>query len=155
LARFGLGSRTLVGVPFVCVLVVLAVIDLETRFLPNRIVLPAAFVALVAQIALFPDRTFEWIAAGLGGALLLFIPALVSPGALGMRDVKLMLLLGIVLGRTIGFALFVASVVGFFVALFVLAREGRGALKRVISFGPVLAAGGVVALLVGEDRPVL
>lgn len=141
--------------PFVCVLVILAVIDLETRFLPNRIVLPATLVALVAQVALFPDRTLEWIAAGLGGALLLFIPALVSPGALGMGDVKLMLLLGIVLGRTIGFALFVASIVGLFVALFVLAREGRGALKRVIPFGPILAAGGVVALLVGEDRPVL
>lgn len=62
MARFGLSARSLVGVPFVCVLVVLAVIDLETRLLPSRIVLPGAVFALFAQIALFPDRTLEWIA---------------------------------------------------------------------------------------------
>jgi leader peptidase (prepilin peptidase) / N-methyltransferase len=154
-ARFGLGARSLVGVPFICVLITLSVIDLETRLLPNRIVLPAAVAALLAQIALFPDRLLESIVASVGGALLLFIPALVSPGALGMGDVKLVLLLGAVLGRAIGFSFFVASFVGLAVALVLLSREGRGALKSSIPFGPALAAGGIVALLVGDDRPVL
>jgi prepilin signal peptidase PulO-like enzyme (type II secretory pathway) len=155
LARFGLSARSLVGVPFVCVLAALAAIDLETRLLPNRIVLPAAAVFLLAQIALFPDQALEWVVAGLGAALVFLVPALISPRTFGMGDVKVLLLLGFVLGRAIGFAIFVASFVGLLFALAVLRREGRGALKSTIPFGPALAMGGIVALLVDEDRPVL
>ncbi len=155
LARFGLSARSLVGIPFVWVLAALAAIDLETRLLPNRIVLPAAVILLLTQIALFPGQSLEWVVSGIGGALLLLIPALISPRSLGMGDVKLVLLLGVVLGRAVGFALFVASFVGLVVALAVLARDGRTALKSTIPFGPALAVGGIVALLVDEDRPVL
>lgn len=87
--------------------------------------------------------------------MLLFIPALVSPGALGMGDVKPVLQLGFVLGSAVGFACFVASLVGLVAALLVLAHEGRATLRSTIPFGPALAVGGIVALLVGEDRPVL
>jgi leader peptidase (prepilin peptidase)/N-methyltransferase len=155
LARFGLSARSVVGVPFVCVLAALAAIDLETRLLPNRIVLPATIVFLLAQIALFPDQALEWVIAGLGAGLVFLVPALISPRSFGMGDVKVMLLLGVVLGRAVGFAVFVASFVGLCFALAALSREGRGALKSTIPFGPALAAGGIVALLVGEDRPVL
>jgi prepilin signal peptidase PulO-like enzyme (type II secretory pathway) len=155
LARFGLSARSLVGVPFICVLAALAAIDLETRLLPNRIVLPATVVFLLAQIALFPDQALEWVIAGLGAGLVFLIPALISPRAFGMGDVKVLVLLGVVLGRAVGFAVFVASFVGLLFALAALRREGRGALKSTIPFGPALAVGGIVALLVDEDRPVL
>ena len=54
------------------VLVALAVIDIRTRRLPNRVVLPAAVVVLAAQMAIAPDRALEWVAAALGAFALLF-----------------------------------------------------------------------------------
>jgi len=56
---------------FGLVLAVLAVIDFRTRRLPNRIVLPAAAVVLVAQIAIVLGAALGWaIAAALAIGLL-------------------------------------------------------------------------------------
>lgn len=51
------------------VLVWLAAIDIRSRILPDRIVLPATAVTLVAQAALAPDRMAEWLLAAFGASL--------------------------------------------------------------------------------------
>ena len=130
------------------VLVWLAAIDIRSRILPDRIVLPATAVTLVAQAALAPDRMAEWLLAAFGASLFLFIPALLRPGALGLGDVKLALLLGAALGRGVVTALTVGLLAAAgFAALLVLV-QGRVALKSTMPLGPFLAFGGIVALLV-------
>ena len=52
---FGLSGEAFVASFFCVVLVVLSAIDLTHRIVPNRIVLPAALVVLVAQTALEPS----------------------------------------------------------------------------------------------------
>lgn len=146
-AHFGLDERALVGVLFVSVLAVLAAIDIERRVLPNRIVLPSFAVVLVLQLALFPDRAFEWIAASLAVALVLLIAALMKPGGLGYGDVKLGLLLGAALGEKVVVGLVVAVFAIWPVAVYLYARHGRAAGKIALPFGPFLALGAVVALL--------
>jgi hypothetical protein len=47
------------------------------------IVLPAIVVVLIAQIALFPDRTLEWLLASFGAALFFFVPLLIYPAGWG------------------------------------------------------------------------
>src|SRR5262249_29440602 len=47
--RFGLSAYAAIGAGFCIVLVAISAIDLEHRIVPNRIVVPAAVVALVAQ----------------------------------------------------------------------------------------------------------
>ena len=84
-------------------LVAISATDLERRIIPNRIVLPAAVVLLAAQTVL--DPSVEWAAAGLGAAAFFLLAALAYPGGMGMGDVKLALLLGVVLGRTVPVAL--------------------------------------------------
>ena len=54
-------------------------IDVERRILPDLIVLPATVIVLAANIALFPDRTLEWVLASLGAALFLFVALLAYP----------------------------------------------------------------------------
>lgn len=146
-AHFGLDERALVGVLFVSALAVLAAIDIERRVLPNRIVLPSFAVVLVLQLALFPDRAFEWIAASLAVALVLLIAALMKPGGLGYGDVKLGLLLGAALGEKVVVGLVVAVFAIWPVAVYLYARHGRAAGKIALPFGPFLALGAVVALL--------
>ena len=147
--RFGFGGRALIGAVFATVLVVLSAIDLDRRLIPNAIVLPATVLVLIAQIAVFPDRTLEWVLASLGAALFFFVPLLVFPTGMGMGDVKLAALLGAALGKTVVGALLAALLAGAAVSIFLLVREGMSARKKAIAYGPFLAFGGVLALLIG------
>ena len=131
------------------VLVVLAATDLQERLIPNRIVLPAAALVLVAELAFYSDRAAEWILSALGAALFLFIPAVIKRGAIGMGDVKLALLLG----ASLGFAVLPALTLGFLAmvpfALYMLVREGAAARKKYLPLGPFLAFGTIFVLLAG------
>jgi leader peptidase (prepilin peptidase)/N-methyltransferase len=148
-ARFGLSGRALVAAFFVTVLVVLSAVDLDCRLIPNVIVVPALGICLAAQIALYPHRTLEWILAALFAALALFVPLLFVPTGMGMGDVKLAALLGAVLGKAVVVALFVGVFAGGLYAVGLLIREGASARKKTIAYGPFLAFGGIVVLLVG------
>lgn len=145
--RFGFTSDLLVALFVIGVLGVLSVIDIEQRRLPNEIVLPAAAAILLAQIALSPDRAWEWIAASLGAGLLFLVLALISPSGLGMGDVKLAMLLGAALGGSVVAALFVGTMAAAAYALVLIVRNGAHARRRTFPLGPFLAAGAVFALL--------
>jgi leader peptidase (prepilin peptidase)/N-methyltransferase len=146
----GLSSEAFVAAFFVAVLVALSAIDAEHRILPDKIVLPATVVVLAAQIALMPDRTPEWVLGALGASLFLFVALLAYPKGMGMGDVKLCLLLGAMLGKTVVVALMVGMMAALVPAVFLLARHGAAARKMGIPFGPFLALGAVVALFWGE-----
>src|SRR5215207_7295427 len=96
---FGLTGQMVVSAFFCAVLVAVSAIDLTHRIIPNRIVLPAFAVVLVAQTLLEPSP--EWALAALGAAGFLFLAVLSYPAGMGMGDVKLALLMGAALGKTV------------------------------------------------------
>lgn len=148
IARFGLTAHGLVAVLLCCVLVAVTVTDLERRVIPNRIVLPAAAVVLAVQTMV--DRSPEWAFAAFAASLFLLLAALAYPGGMGMGDVKLALLLGAALGRTVAVGLMIGFVAALVPAVVLLARHGPAARKMAVPFGPFLALGGVVALFAGH-----
>ena len=133
---------------FCVVLVVLSAIDLELRILPDRIVLPATVVVLLAQEIRRPS--LEWPLAGLAAALFLFVAAVIYPRGMGMGDVKLMLLVGAMLGRTVAVALMIGLLSAIVPSAVLFARHGRAARSMKIPLGPFLAVGAVVALFAGH-----
>jgi leader peptidase (prepilin peptidase)/N-methyltransferase len=147
--RFGVSGHALVGTIFAAALVLLTAIDLDRRLIPNVIVLPALAIVLILQIAFYPDRTLEWVLAALAAALFFFVPMLVYPAGMGMGDVKLAALLGAALGKSVAAAIFAGLLAVAAVALIVLAREGLGARKKAIAFGPFLAFGGLLVFFLG------
>ena len=150
-AAFGRPYVAAVLALFFAVMLAVAVIDLRLRIIPNRIVYPglAGFAVLILAGVAFGQH-LDLVRAAVGflgfGAGLLAL-ALVS-GGMGMGDVKLGALIGMVLG-SLGLAyVAVAAALAFFVggmlalgALIVL-RVDR---KQAIPFGPSLAAGAVLA----------
>ena len=130
------------------VLVVLAATDLERRVIPNRVVLPAAAVLLVTRVAVSPSRTPEFVLAALGAALAFLVPNLINGSAIGMGDVKLAMLLGAGLGWGVFAAITVSLVSMFPFAVGTLIRGGRAARKTALPFGPFLALGALVILIV-------
>ena len=146
--RFGLHLETLVASFFCLALVAVSATDLEHRIIPNRIVIPAAAVVLVAQTALRPSP--EWAIGAFGASGALFLMALAYPAGMGMGDVKLALLLGAMLGRTVPVAILLGMVVALVPAFVLIARHGTKARKMAIPLGPFLAVGAVVALFAGH-----
>jgi leader peptidase (prepilin peptidase) / N-methyltransferase len=147
--RFGATGHALVGAILAAVLVLLTAIDLDRRLLPDVIVLPTLAVVLILQIAFYPHHTLEWVLAALGAALFFFIPMLVYPAGMGMGDVKLAALLGAALGKSVAAAIGVALLAGGVFALVVLAREGLGARRKAMPFGPFLALGALLVFFLG------
>ena len=146
--KFGLTWDAAVAVLFCCTLVTISATDIERFIIPNKIVLPATAIVLVAQSVLHPS--IEWLAAALGASLFLLLAALAYPAGMGMGDVKLALLLGAGLGRTVPVALMVGMVSALIPSAFLLVRHGAAARKMRIPFGPFLAIGGVVGLFAGN-----
>lgn len=146
--KFGLHAEALVAAFFCLALVAVSATDLEHRIIPNRIVLPAAAVVLVAQTAVNPSP--EWAIAAAGAFTFMLVLALIYPAGMGMGDVKLALLLGAMLGRTVPVALMVGVVSAMVPAVVLIARHGSAARKMGVPFGPFLALGALVALFAGH-----
>jgi leader peptidase (prepilin peptidase)/N-methyltransferase len=147
--KFGFSWDALIASVFCAALVTVSATDIERRIIPNRIVLPAAALVLVANTVVHPS--FEWIVAGLGASAFLFVAALAYPAGMGMGDVKLALLLGVGLGRTVPIAMMIGMLSALVPAAVLLVKHGSAARKMAIPFGPFLAFGGVVALFVGDS----
>lgn len=139
-------SRALVAAFVAAALVVLSAIDIQRGIIPNRIVLPATAIVLVAQIALFPGRALEWLLAAFLAALFLLIPQLFGRAWMGMGDVKLALLLGAALGWGVADAILMAFLFAVPVGLLLLIRGGMAARKTMIPFGPFLSLGALIVL---------
>jgi len=146
---FGLTADALVAAFFCAVLVAVSAIDIEHRIIPNRIVLPATVLVLAANTALHPSP--RWALGALGASGFLFAAALAYPAGMGMGDVKLALLMGAALGKTVAVGLMIGMLAAMIPGLYLMARHGSKARKMGIPFGPFLAIGSVVALFWGAD----
>jgi leader peptidase (prepilin peptidase)/N-methyltransferase len=145
--KFGPTGTAAVAAFFCLALVAVSATDLEHRIIPNRIVVPAAVLVLAANTALHPSP--RWTIAALGASGFLFAAALAYPAGMGMGDVKLALLMGAALGKTVPVAMMIGMASAIVPGVVLLARHGKAARKMGVPFGPFLALGSVVALFAG------
>lgn len=148
--RFGLSLHTLLVCVFSALLIAFFVIDLEHGLVPNRLLFPGLALAILTV----PFSPWEDPLGQLAGGVLsfgvLFTIALVAAEGMGMGDVKLAALLGVLLGfPAIVPGLLLAFISGGAVAGGLLLA---GRLKRSdpMPFGPFLSAAGVLFLLYGD-----
>jgi leader peptidase (prepilin peptidase)/N-methyltransferase len=143
-------AELVLGLVLVSTLAAVTLTDLERRVIPNKILAVAMVAGLAIAAASDPAGLPErLIAAGAGGGFLL-LAALAYPAGMGMGDVKLAAVLGLYLGAAVAPALMIALLTGAAAGIAKVAREGAGARKRGIPFGPFLALGGVAALFAGD-----
>ena len=135
--------------------VTLAVIDIETLRLPDRLTLPSYPVGLVllAIPADWPALGRAGLAAAITGGAAFLLALLAPGGGLGLGDVKLLGLLGLFLGWLGWGVLAVGVALGF--ALGAVAAAGmlasrRARLRDHLAFGPWLIAGALVAVVAGR-----
>ncbi len=139
------------GLAFVTMLLAVTLTDLEWRIIPNKILLAGAIAGLALAAATDPGSLPERAIALAAAGGLLFAVALAYPRGMGMGDVKLAAVMGLYLGRSVAPALLIAFAAGSLVGLALIARHGAAARKQAVPFGPFLAFGGAIGLLVGDQ----
>jgi leader peptidase (prepilin peptidase)/N-methyltransferase len=143
-------------------LAALTVIDIECYRLPDRIVLPtlAVSIPLIAVVSIVGDDADRIRFALAGGALyfgFLFLAHLISPRGMGFGDVKLAALMGLYVGwlgtdypqalALVLWAMLVGFLSGTVIGVVLLIARRR---SRAFPFGPFLALGTVVVVLISD-----
>lgn len=140
-----------VDLVFTTMLAAVTLTDLEQRIIPDKILLAGAIVGLAIIVPTDPGSLPGRAIAAAAAAAVFFLAALAYPGGMGLGDVKLAAAMGLFLGRAVAPAILFALIAGSAVGLALIARHGASARRMAIPFGPFLALGGVVAMLVGSQ----
>lgn len=151
--RFGFAWQTAESLILACVLVWLALVDLDTMELPGVPMLAAA-VSFLVFLPAYPDplRRLLWGALGAlcigGGVLAVSLAAdkVMGRETMGGGDVKLLALLGLYLGPDGGLLLLILACIAGLVLAAIL-RAGR---DRAFPFGPAIALAAWPAVLLAQ-----
>ena len=156
--RLAAGLVIIAFLSLAAVSVALALIDIDTHTLPNRIVIPSFLVgvALLGTACAFSSNWGTLLRAAIGSAVLFLAYAALAfayPGGMGHGDVKLAGVLGLFLGY-LGWSQLIVGAFGAFllggmfsVALLALKKANR---KSGIPFGPWMLGGAWLGVFVGE-----
>lgn len=155
--RFGARPEVLLWCGLVATLVALALIDLDTQFLPDDLTLPLMWVGIVsAGLGWLPIKLSASVGGAVAGYLSLWLVfhayrLIRGKEGMGAGDFKLLAALGAWMGwQLIPSIILLASAVGALVGigLIVFRQHDR---EVPIPFGPYLAGGGIAALFFGEQ----
>jgi leader peptidase (prepilin peptidase)/N-methyltransferase len=156
--RFGHTAATPIFFIFSAALIVVTFIDIDHRIIPDLITLPGIPVFFVLSFFLPHSSLMEpflqsvlGILAG-GGSLFLVAWAyerLTGKEGMGMGDVKLLAMIGALLGwRGVLFTIFAGSSAGCLVGLLLMLKH-RGGMKMAVPFGPFLSIGALLYVFWG------
>jgi len=155
LHRFGLQTGLISCLVFVCLMVLLAAIDVEHFLLPDKITLPAILIGLLLQFWNDATRFTDAILGVLIGAGILILVInfwfwLRGDEGMGLGDVNMLALVGAFLGwQGVLTTLFLATLSGAAAGLSLLAL-GRLGLQSRLPFGLFLALGGIASIFFGD-----
>ena len=142
---------------YVWVLLIVSVIDFETRRIPNALtytLTPVLAVLLLGAAVLGgePRRAITALIGGVGAFAFLLVLALIKPGGMGFGDVKYAAFLGLGLGYVslgaVLIGIFGAFLIGSLVSVSLLLLTDRGR-KDKVPFGPFLSMGAFLGILFG------
>jgi len=156
--RFGADWALPAYLVFFTSLLAISVIDFDLHIIPNRLVYPTIFVSLpLLTLAAAAEGDWGRLRQALLGAALawlaLLVIHLISPAGMGFGDVRLSFVLGLFLGwlslRHVLTGVFLGFLLGALVGVGLVAFKIRSR-KDAVPFGPFLAAGAIVCVLVGD-----
>jgi leader peptidase (prepilin peptidase) / N-methyltransferase len=174
--KFGLSVEWFVYLIFSAALLVLAMIDVDHRILPDRITLHGIWIGVLANLYLAPEhplisRLFRFVGmnetnprvialAGsvlgivVGGGLLWFVGEafyrLRGVEGLGFGDVKMMAMVGAFLGAPLTLLTIMLGSLGSIIGLTFIQMSGKNR-QYELPFGTFLGFSGIIAVLYGNE----
>ncbi|MGC2062073.1 MAG: prepilin peptidase [Thermodesulfovibrionales bacterium] len=157
--RYGPGWPSLIYGVLVSSLIVITFVDLDFQIIPDRITLTGIPIGLVAGSLFLPDPFlradllgFKSSLAGfLVGGGFFYLVAVLSRGGMGGGDIKLMAMVGGLMGwKAVLLTTFIGSLTGSVIGIFLMLFKGKGR-KTKVPFGPFLALGALATLFFGQE----
>jgi leader peptidase (prepilin peptidase)/N-methyltransferase len=148
--KFGLSTTFFIYALLASTLLVVALIDLDHKIIPNIITLPGMAVGLGLSGWALPITPLASLFGLLIGGVFFYLIALVSKGGMGGGDIKLIAMSGAFLGwQGVLFTIFSSALLGSLVGmmLMLLGKKGR---KDMVPFGPFLSCGAILFMLSGD-----
>jgi leader peptidase (prepilin peptidase)/N-methyltransferase len=143
---YGIGFSTVTVFLVFCVLAVIAVIDIDTQYIPPELNVILAVLGVISIWTLPGVSVLERIIGAFCISVPLIIIVLFIPGGFGGGDIKLMAAAGILLGwKGNVFAFFIAVLLGGIYGIYLLVTKKKGK-KDHFAFGPFLSIGIAVSL---------
>jgi leader peptidase (prepilin peptidase) / N-methyltransferase len=137
-------------VPLLIALAVIIVLDLRTKFIPDVVTLPGIVYALAVNAFVQSPSLGQALLGAVVGGGIVFLIAVVSRGAVGGGDIKLMAMLGATLGwKGVLAVLAFSQVAAALVALGLLITRRAGRHDR-LPVGSIISLLGAVMLLGGS-----
>jgi len=149
--KFDLTIALLYFLVITCLLILIFVVDLKHYTVPDRLVIPGIFLAFLASYLILD---FSLINLGLGvlvsGGFFLILFLISKGKAIGMGDLKLGILAGLILGfPEVILALFFAFIFGGLVGgILILSKKKKG--RDLIPFAPFFVTAIFLVIFFGE-----
>ncbi|WP_457572331.1 prepilin peptidase [Desulfovulcanus sp.] len=153
--RFGPGVIFFVYLFFFGLLIVASFIDLDSFILPDIITLPGGVLAVAASFILPISWQDALLGAVLGSGSFWVLQKgyklLKGVDGLGTGDVKLMFMLGALLGwQGLPVMVFIAALTALMASLYYLKKDKSKGTQTRIPFGPFLSLGAIICTLAGD-----
>ncbi len=133
---------------YASVLIICTATDILAYRVPNAVTYPAIVGTLIIGMLVPGTNRLDVAAGGLIFGGLLFVPSILTGGAMGMGDVKLAFFVGFALGLTFVVpAMLIMAMSGGLAAAILLVTKLRGK-GDPIPYAPFIAGGALVALLI-------
>ncbi len=157
--RYGIGWNSVVYAVLCSSMIVITFIDLEFQIIPDRITLAGVPIGLLAGSFFLPDPFmradllgYKASLAGLiSGGGFFYLVAVLSRGGMGGGDIKMMAMVGALMGwKAVFLTTLLGSLAGSVVGVFLMVLMGKGR-KTKVPFGPFLALGTLITLFFGQE----
>ena len=160
--KFGIGRELGISLVYICLLTVIFVIDLENHLVLDKVVFPGMVLALAFSlfwpglevISLLPEgalgKLVSSLAGGVFGLAVMALPFIIYRGGMGMGDIKLGALVGLMTGYplvivAVLLSWIIGGLVGASLLVFKIMKR-----KDPIPFAPFLATSTMVTVLWGQ-----
>ena len=132
-------------------LIIIFVYDLKHYIIPDKVIYPAIIIAIGFNLSNNLVTLNHLFAAFIAGLFFLSIVIITKGKGMGGGDIKLVFLMGLILGwPVIIFSVFLASVLGSIVGIYLI-LIGKKKMKSMVPFGPFLVAGTFIGMFFGEE----
>ena len=149
--RYGLAAQTVIISVYLSIFLLIVVLDIMHRWVPNALLFPTAMLALAVSLLTAHPSLTSALLGGLAGFVWFYLMAIIYRGALGAGDVKLAGLIGLMIGFPgVLMALAIGISMGGSVAAFLL-MSGQKTRKSYMPYAPFLVAGALLKLIFGKQ----
>lgn len=146
----GLQFEIIIAWIFVSILVAITISDLHYKLIPNKIIFPGMIVFLVFRWFVHSLPYTDYLIGFLVGGGLFYLIAIISRGGMGGGDIKLLAMIGLVVGWKLTLiTILLSSVIGLLISG-ILLLLGRITRKQPIPFGPYIALAALIAYYWGN-----